>query len=231
MRLLIVEDEPHLREQLQQYLQQQGSAVDVAEDGRAGLFMGREYPFDLAIVDLGLPEISGIEVIKQWRELDKSFPILILTARGKWQDKVEGLEAGADDYLVKPFHNEELLARTRALLRRSAGISKPVISFGPISINTSSQIITLDNNELDLTAYEYKVVEYLTMNPDKVVSKTELTEHIYDQDFDRDSNVIEVFIGRLRKKLDPDGTVKPIETLRGRGYRWNLQQNEGNTTQ
>ncbi len=231
MRLLIVEDEPHLREQLQQYLQQQGFAVDVAEDGRAGLFMGREYPFDLAIVDLGLPEISGIEVIKQWRELDKSFPILILTARGKWQDKVEGLEAGADDYLVKPFHNEELLARTRALLRRSAGISKPVISFGPISINTSSQIITLDNNELDLTAYEYKVVEYLTMNPDKVVSKTELTEHIYDQDFDRDSNVIEVFIGRLRKKLDPDGTVKPIETLRGRGYRWNLQQNEGNTTQ
>lgn len=224
MRLLIVEDEPHLREQLQQYLQKQGFAVDVAEDGRAGLFMGREYPFDLAIVDLGLPELSGIEVIQKWRELGKSFPVLILTARGKWQDKVEGLEAGADDYLVKPFHNEELLARSRALLRRSAGVSQPVIKFGPITINTSRQVISLDDKELDLTAYEYKVIEYLTLNPDKVVSKTELTEHIYDQDFDRDSNVIEVFIGRLRKKLDPDGTLKPIETLRGRGYRWNLKQ-------
>src|SRR5210317_203227 len=154
MRLLIIEDEPHLREQLQQYLQQQGFAVDTAEDGRAGLFMGREYPFDLAIVDLGLPELSGIEVIQQWRELGKSFPILILTARGKWQDKVEGLEAGADDYLVKPFHNEELLARTRALLRRSAGVSQPVINFGPISINTSSKVISLGENVLDLTAYE-----------------------------------------------------------------------------
>lgn len=229
MRLLIIEDEPHLREQLQQYLQQQGFAVDVAEDGRAGLFMGREYPFDLAIVDLGLPELSGIDVIKQWRELGKSFPVLILTARGKWQDKVEGLEAGADDYLVKPFHNEELLARTRALLRRSVGVSQPTINFGPLSINTSSQTITLNDNELELTAYEYKVVEYLTMNPDKVISKTELTEHIYDQDFDRDSNVIEVFVGRLRKKLDPGNTLIPIETLRGRGYRWNLKQNEGDS--
>lgn len=224
MRLLIIEDEPNLREQLQQYLQKQGYAVDVAEDGRAGLFMGREYPFDLAIVDLGLPKLSGIEVIQQWRELGKTFPILILTARGKWQDKVEGLEAGADDYLVKPFHNEELLARTRALLRRSAGVSQPTINFGPITINTSRQSVALDDEELELTAYEYKVVEYLVMNPDKVVSKTELTEHIYDQDFDRDSNVIEVFVGRLRKKLDPDGELKPIETLRGRGYRWNLQQ-------
>lgn len=227
MRILIVEDEPHLREQLQQYLQKQGFAVDVAEDGRAGLFMGREYPFDLAIVDLGLPELPGIEVIKQWREMGKKLPILILTARGKWQDKVEGLEAGADDYLVKPFHNEELLARSRALLRRSAGVSQPVIKFGPIAINTSSQAISLNGNELDLTAYEYKVVEYLTMNPDKVISKTELTEHIYEQDFDRDSNVIEVFVGRLRKKLDPDNSLKPIETLRGRGYRWNLKADQG----
>jgi two-component system response regulator PhoP len=224
MRLLIIEDEPNLREQIKQTMQQQGYAVDVAEDGRAGLFMGREYPFDLAIVDLGLPELSGIEVIKQWRELGKTFPILILTARGKWQDKVEGLEAGADDYLVKPFHNEELLARTRALLRRSAGVSQPTINFGPVAINTSRQSVSLNNEELELTAYEYKVVEYMALNPDKVVSKTELTEHIYDQDFDRDSNVIEVFIGRLRKKLDPNGVLKPIETLRGRGYRWNLQQ-------
>ena len=223
MRLLIIEDEPNLREQLRQYLQKQGYAVDVAKDGEAGFFMGREHPFDLAIVDLGLPKLSGIEIIQKWRELEKTFPILILTARGKWQDKVEGLEAGADDYLVKPFHNEELLARARALLRRSAGVSQPVIQFKSISINTSHQSVSVDNAELELTAYEYKVIEYLAMNSDKVISKTELTEHIYDQDFDRDSNVIEVFIGRLRKKLDPDGNLKPIETLRGRGYRWNLQ--------
>jgi two-component system response regulator PhoP len=224
MRLLIIEDEPNLREQLQQYLQKQGYAVDVAEDGQAGFFMGREYPFDMAIVDLGLPKLSGIEVIQKWREIEKTFPILILTARGKWQDKVEGLEAGADDYLVKPFHHEELLARTRALLRRSAGVSQPIIQFNSISINTSLQSVFLHNTELELTAYEYRVIEYLVMNSDKVISKTELTEHIYDQDFDRDSNVIEVFIGRLRKKLDPEGTLKPIETLRGRGYRWNLEQ-------
>ncbi len=222
MRLLIIEDEPNLREQLQLYLQKQGYAVDVAEDGQAGFFMGREYPFDMAIVDLGLPKLSGIEVIQKWREIEKKFPILILTARGKWQDKVEGLEAGADDYLVKPFHNEELLARIRALLRRSVGVSQPVIQFNSISINTSHQSVSVDNTDLELTAYEYKVIEYLVMNADKVISKTELTEHIYDQDFDRDSNVIEVFIGRLRKKLDPDGSLKPIETLRGRGYRWNL---------
>jgi len=226
MRLLVIEDEPNLREQLQQFLQKQGYAVDTAEDGRAGLFIGREYPLDLAIVDLGLPELSGIEVIQQWRELGKTFPILILTARGKWQDKVEGLEAGADDYLVKPFHNEELLARARALLRRSAGVSQPIVQFGPITINTSHQSVMVSDSELELTAYEYKVIEYLIMNPAKVISKTELTEHIYDQDFDRDSNVIEVFVGRLRKKLDPDGKLKPIETLRGRGYRWNLQQDE-----
>ena len=226
MRLLIIEDEPNLREQLQQYLQQQGYAVDVAEDGEAGLFMGREYSFDLAIVDLGLPKMSGIEVIQQWRELKKTFPILILTARGKWQDKVEGLEAGADDYLVKPFHNEELLARVRALVRRSAGISQPVIQFDSISINTSQQSVNVNDVPLELTAYEYKVIEYLVMNSDKVISKTELTEHIYEQDFDRDSNVIEVFVGRLRKKLDPDGKLKPIETLRGRGYRWNLTRLE-----
>lgn len=222
MRLLIIEDEPNIREQLQQYLQQQGYAVDAAEDGAAGLFMGKEYPFDLAIVDLGLPKLSGIEVIQQWREQGKTFPILILTARGKWQDKVEGLEAGADDYLVKPFHNEELLARTRALLRRSSGISQPLIQFESIQINTSQQTVSVNESELELTAYEYKVIEYLVMNSDKVISKTELTEHIYEQDFDRDSNVIEVFIGRLRKKLDPQGNLKPIETLRGRGYRWNL---------
>jgi len=228
MRLLIIEDEPNLREQLQQYLQKQGYAVDAAEDGESGFFMGREYPFDLAIVDLGLPKLSGIEVIQKWREIDKKFPILILTARGNWQDKVEGLEAGADDYLVKPFHDEELLARTRALLRRSAGVSQPTINFNSICINVSAQTVSVDEQELELTAYEYKVIEYLVMNSDKVISKTELTDHIYDQDFDRDSNVIEVFIGRLRKKLDPNGKLKPIETLRGRGYRWSLTQSNTN---
>lgn len=223
MRLLIIEDEPSLRNQLKQYLEKEGYAVDVAEDGEAGFFMGREYSFDLAIVDLGLPKMSGIDVIKKWREINKKFPVLILTARGNWQDKVEGLESGADDYLVKPFHHEELLARTRALLRRAAGISQPIIQFQNISINTSLQSVYLNDSELELTAYEYKVVEYLVMNKEKVISKTELTEHIYDQDFDRDSNVIEVFVGRLRKKLDPSGKLKPIETLRGRGYRWGLQ--------
>lgn len=228
MRLLIIEDEPHLRKQLQQYLQQQGYIIDVAEDGQAGFFMGSEYPIDMAIVDLGLPKLSGIEVIQKWREADKTFPILILTARGKWEDKVEGLEAGADDYLVKPFQPEELLARTRALLRRSAGVSQPTIKFDSISINISQQSVAVADEELELTAYEYKVIEYLVMHPEKVISKTELTEHIYEQDFDRDSNVIEVFIGRLRKKLDPDGTLKPIETLRGRGYRWNLKAKNTN---
>lgn len=228
MRLLIIEDEPHLRKQLQQYLQQQGYVIDVAEDGQAGFFMGSEYPIDMAIVDLGLPKLSGIDVIRKWREVDKTFPILILTARGKWEDKVEGLEAGADDYLVKPFQPEELLARTRALLRRSAGVSQPTIKFDSISINISQQSITVADEELELTAYEYKVIEYLVMHPEKIISKTELTEHIYEQDFDRDSNVIEVFVGRLRKKLDPDGKLKPIETLRGRGYRWNLKPKKTN---
>lgn len=226
MRILIIEDEPHLRDQLQQYLKKQGYAVDVAEDGVTGSYLGNEHAFDLAIVDLGLPRLSGIEVIQQWRAHEIAFPILILTARGKWQDKVEGLDAGADDYLVKPFHDEELLARVRALLRRSAGVSQVSLKFGAITVDTSKQTVSLDNQVLELTAYEYNVVEYLIMHSTKVVSKTELTEHIYDQDFDRDSNVIEVFIGRLRKKMDPDGTLKPIETLRGRGYRWNLQQNE-----
>lgn len=223
MRILVIEDEAQLRNQIREQLQSAGYAVDVAEDGREGLFMGQEYPFDLAVVDLGLPQMSGIEVIQNWRGNGRQFPVLILTARGRWQDKVEGLEAGADDYVVKPFHHEELLARVKALLRRAAGGSQPVFQCGPLSIDTSSQRVLVHGNELDLTAYEYRVIEYFVMNPGKVISKTELTEHIYDQDFDRDSNVIEVFIGRLRKKLDPEGDIKPIETLRGRGYRFNLE--------
>ncbi len=222
MRLLIIEDEQTLQAQLSEQMRAAGFAVDTASDGKEGLYLGQEYPFDLAIVDIGLPHLSGIEVIKSWRESGKKFPVLILTARGRWQEKVEGLEAGADDYLAKPFHTEELLARVQALLRRSKGAAKSIIDCKPISLDTKTQVVTRDGETLDLTANEYKVLEYLVLNNTKVISKTELTEHIYDQDFDRDSNVIEVFIGRLRKKLDPGNKIKPIETLRGRGYRFNL---------
>jgi len=223
MRLLVVEDEPALREQLQAQLMEKGYSVDIAEDGEAGLFHGMEYPLDLAIIDLGLPKLSGIDLIRQLRSADKRFPILILTARGNWQDKVEGLEAGADDYLVKPFHQEELLARINALVRRAAGWARSVIQCDPISLDTRTHAVQNNGLSIELTSYEYKVLEYLMLHSGKVVSKTELTEHIYDQDFDRDSNVLEVFVGRLRRKLDPGGELKPIETLRGRGYRFSLK--------
>ncbi len=222
MRLLIVEDETELRQQLQQRFKDEGYAVDVAADGEEGLYLAREYPFNAAVVDIGLPKLSGIELLQQLRSSGKSFPVLLLTARGRWQDKVDGLDAGADDYLVKPFHIEELVARVKALLRRSAGLSQSEITFGPISLNISTQQVLLSGMELELTAYEYKVLEYLMINAGKVISKVDLTEHIYDQDFDRDSNVIEVFVGRLRRKLDPDNVLQPIETLRGRGYRFSL---------
>ncbi len=222
MRLLVIEDETSLRRQLCEQLRAAGHAVDEAANGKDGLLHGREYPIDLAVVDIGLPDVSGIEVIRAWRKQDKRFPVLILTARGRWQDKVEGLEAGADDYLVKPFHVEELLARVNALLRRAAGLAQPVVSCGPIQLDTAAQSVRVDKRALELTAYEYKVLEYLILHAGEVISKTTLTEHVYDQDFDRDSNVIEVFIGRLRKKLDPDDRHKPIETLRGRGYRFTL---------
>lgn len=221
MRILIVEDEPQLRRQLTDSLLQAGYSVDSAGDGEEGLFNGQEYDYDIAVIDIGLPKLNGIDLIQALRQKQRSYPILILTARGHWQDKVEGLEAGADDYLVKPFHTEELLARLNALLRRSAGLASPTLNIGPIELNTSTHKVLCAGTELDLTTYEYKVLEYLMLHPEKVVSKTELTEHIYDQDFDLDSNVIEVFIGRLRKKLDPAGQLKPIQTLRGRGYRFN----------
>lgn len=220
MRVLVVEDELSLQQQLREALEKAGYGVDAAGDGEEALYLGREYEYDIAVFDLGLPKLSGIEVIQTLRQEEKHYPILILTARGHWQEKVDGLEAGADDYVVKPFHMEELLARLNALVRRSAGFSKPVIEKGPVAINTSSQSVTVNGSSIELTAFEYKVLEYLMMHPDEVVSKTTLTEHIYDQDFDRDSNVIEVFVGRLRKKIDPENQYKPIETLRGRGYRW-----------
>ncbi len=222
MRVLIVEDEAHIREPLAERLRKEGYTVDEAADGREGLFLGREYAMDLGVVDIGLPELSGIEVIRELRKQDKHFPILILTARGNWQDKVEGLEAGADDYLVKPFHVEELLARLNALVRRSAGWSQPVIDAGPVVLDTRSKRVSLDTEPVDLTAYEYKVLEYLMLHAGEVVSKGDLTEHIYEQDWDKDSNTLEVFVRRLRKKLDPEGNYKPIETLRGRGYRFAL---------
>ncbi len=222
MRVLVVEDEDRLREQLAAALKKEGYAVEQAPDGEEGMYLGEEFALDLAIIDLGLPGISGIELIRRLRAADKAFPILILTARGNWQDKVEGLEAGADDYVVKPFHMEEILARLNALLRRSAGFSQPVLSFGPLGIDTCSQSVRVDGQAIELTAYEYKVLEYLALHRGEVVSKTDLTEHIYEQDYDRDSNVLEVFVGRLRRKLDPDNRYKPIETLRGRGYRFNL---------
>jgi two-component system response regulator PhoP len=219
MRILVVEDEQKLCEQIQLFLADKGFAVDKAHNGRDGFFMGKEYPIDAAIIDIGLPDFSGIELIQRLRKNKVSVPILILTARSRWQEKVEGLEAGADDYLVKPFHYEELLARINALLRRSVGQAHPVLTHGNIELDTVAQEVSVDGVKLELTAYEYKVLEYLMFRKGELISKSVLTQHIYDEDFDRDSNVIEVFIGRLRKKLDPDGTRKPIETLRGRGYR------------
>ncbi len=227
MRALVVEDEPRLSGQLKQALSANGYSVDCAFDGEEGLFNGSEYPYDIAIIDIGLPKLNGIELITRLRLKKKQFPILVLTARGDWQDKVEGLEAGADDYLVKPFHIEELMARLNALVRRSAGLTTPILEIGPFRLNTATQEVCCSQIPLELTSYEYRVLEYMMLHPDKVVSKIELTEHIYDQDFDRDSNVIEVFIGRLRKKLDPHNRIKPINTLRGRGYRFNATQDPG----
>jgi len=226
MRVLVIEDEAPLREQLQARLRTEGYAVEAADNGRDGLFVGREYPIDVAVVDIGLPELSGIEVIRRWREAGRDFPVLILTAHGRWQDKVEGLEVGADDYLVKPFHTEELLARVRALLRRSAGWTQAVLHCGPVALDTGSQTVTVDGEPVELTAYEYRLLEYLVMHTGHVVSKTELSEHIYEEEMDRDSNVLEVLVGRLRRKLDPERALNPIETLRGRGYRFRLERTD-----
>ena len=220
MRILLVEDEAPLRETLAARLKREGFAVDTAADGEEALFHGREVPFDIAVIDLGLPKVSGMDVVKGLRAAGQKFPILILTARSSWQDKVEGLKSGADDYLVKPFHVEELLARINALLRRAAGWSKPTLDCGPMRLDLSAQTVTVNGSPADLTSYEYKVLEYLMLHAGELVSKADLTEHIYQQDFDRDSNVLEVFIGRLRRKLDPDNSLKPIETVRGRGYRF-----------
>lgn len=222
MRILLIEDEKSLREQITTQLKAYELTVDAVADGREGLYLGEEVQYDVAIIDLGLPEISGIEVIQSLREKSIAYPILILTARGRWQDKVEGLEAGADDYLVKPFHFEELLARLNALARRASGWSNPLMQCGPLTLNPSSQVVQLNGKPVELTGYEYRLLHYLMLHAGEVISKTELTDHIYEMDQDRDSNVIEVFVKRLRGKLDPDKELQPIETLRGRGYRFNL---------
>jgi two-component system response regulator PhoP len=222
MRILLIEDEAQLREQTKQELQRQHLTVDTASDGKEGLYLGLEYNYDVAVIDLGLPHIPGIEIIQRLRAANKAFPILILTARGRWQDKVEGLESGADDYLVKPFHFEELSARIHALARRASGWSNPILACGEITLNPASQQVTRSDVDIELTAYEYRLLHFLMLHAGEVISKTKLIDHIYEQDHDRDSNVIEVFIKRLRSKLDPDKTLNPIETLRGRGYRFNL---------
>ncbi len=217
MRVLIVEDDQNLRDQLASHLSADGFAVDAAADGEEGLYFGREYAYDAAVVDLGLPKIDGIDLIRRLRQENRGFPILVLTARGHWQDKVQGLEAGADDYLAKPFHMEELLARLNALIRRAAGYASPVLVQGDLQLDSAKKEVRVLGAAVELTAYEYKVLEYLMLNPDRVVSKSELTDHLYEQDFDRDSNVIEVFVGRLRKKISP---VDFIRTVRGQGYRF-----------
>ena len=222
MRVLVIEDELPLLEQLAERLREAGYAVDCAGNGNEGEHIGLDYPIDAAIVDLGLPDKPGTSVIRAWRERGKSFPVLILTARGRWEDKVAGLEIGADDYLVKPFHSEELLARLRALLRRAAGFSQSRIQCGPIQLDLGTGSVSVADMQPDLTALEYKVLEYLMLNAGKVLSKSELTEHIYEDDSERDSNVLEVIIGRLRRKLDPTRELDPIETIRGRGYRLRL---------
>lgn len=222
MRILLVEDEELLLADLQKQFSQNGFAYDSATDGEEALFLGREHDYDLAIVDLGLPKLDGISLIQRWREEDRNFPVLILTARGMWQDKVAGLEAGGDDYVAKPFQFEEILARANALIRRSAGFASPKLRFHNLQIDTGAKRAEVNGRVLELTAFEYNALEYLALRSGQVVSKTELTEHLYDQDFDRDSNVIEVFIARLRKKIDPESSLKPISTLRGRGYRFEL---------
>jgi two-component system response regulator PhoP len=197
--------------------------VDATDRGEEGLFMGSEYPVDVAVLDLGLPDMDGLKVLTRWREAGHNFPVLVLTARGRWSEKVEGLETGADDYLTKPFHMEEVLARLRALVRRSSGLASSSLSAGAIQLDTSSQTVRVAERDIELTAYEYRLLEYLMLHAGEVISKTTLAEHLYDEETDRDSNVLEVLVGRLRRKLDPDRSAAPIETLRGRGYRLRAQ--------
>jgi two-component system OmpR family response regulator len=215
MRVLLIEDEPTLRAQLQTGLSEAGYVVDTTDNGRDAHFLGDTEPFDAVVLDLGLPVLDGLSVLKRWRAAGRTLPVLILTARDNWSEKVAGIDAGADDYLTKPFHMEELLARLRALIRRAHGLASPVLQCGPLVLDTRSARVTVSGQPVTLTSHEHKLLSYLMHRPGAVVSRTELTEHIYAQDFDRDSNTIEVFVARLRKKLPPG----LIETVRGQGYR------------
>ena len=214
MRLLVVEDDPDLRRQLTAALEDAGYAVDAAKDGEEGHFLGDTEPYDAVVLDLGLPIIDGVSVLEKWRRAGRKMPVLILTARDRWSDKVAGFDAGADDYVAKPFHMEEVLARIRALLRRAAGHASSEISVGPVMLDTKSSRVSVDGMPVKLTSLEFRLLSYLMHHKGKVVSRTELVEHLYDQDFDRDSNTVEVFVGRLRKKLGVD----VLHTIRGMGY-------------
>ncbi|NNE21943.1 MAG: response regulator transcription factor [Rhizobiales bacterium] len=214
MRLLVVEDDPDLNRQLVSALGDAGYVVDSATDGEEGHFLGDTEPYDAVILDIGLPVMDGVSVLENWRREGRKMPVLILTARDRWSDKVAGFDAGADDYVSKPFHMEEVLARVRALLRRSAGHATSELSCGPLMLDTKSARVTIEGQQIKLTSLEFRLLSYLMHHQDRVVSRTELVEHLYDQDFDRDSNTIEVFVGRLRKKL----SVDVLKTVRGLGY-------------
>lgn len=226
MRILVIEDELNLQSDIKAGLESEAYTVDCSAEGNEGFFFATEYPLDAAIVDIGLPGMSGIEIIQKLRQQGSTLPILILTARSRWQEKVEGLEAGADDYLVKPFQMEELLARVKALLRRATGSPTTELTCGAVTLNLSTQQVLLNDEIVEATAFEYRMLEYLMRHSSEAVSKARLSDYLYPHDDDRDSNVIEVLIGRLRKKLDPDGSLKPIETLRNRGYRFTLCDND-----
>lgn len=230
MRVLVVEDEPVLRGEITELLECQGYVVDSAASGDDGLQYALDYPIDLAIVDLGLPGVSGLDIIRGARSGGCKYPILILTARSRWQEKVEGLEAGADDYVIKPFQEEELLARIRALSRRAGGWAQSSLRCDPIVLDPSSTQVTVNKRSVSLTAFEYKVLHLLMLRAGEVVTKTELIDRVYGDDVDRLSNVIEVFVRRLRQKLDPGDELKPIETVRGMGYRFNLPRTSGEPT-
>ena len=214
MRLLVVEDDPDLNRQLVTALQDSGYVVDSAKDGEEGHYLGETEPYDAVVLDLGLPVLDGVSVLEKWRRAGKKMPVLILTARDRWSDKVAGFDAGADDYVAKPFHMEEVLARVRALLRRSAGHATSELTCGPVSLDTKSARVVVNGTSVKLTSLEFRLLAYLMHHKGKVVSRTELVEHLYDQDFDRDSNTVEVFVGRLRKKLGVD----VLHTIRGMGY-------------
>ena len=215
MRILLVEDDPDIARQLKGALADAGYAVDHAPDGEEAQFLGETEPYDVIVLDLGLPKIDGVSVLERWRKAGMAKPVLMLTARGAWSEKVAGFDAGADDFLTKPFHTEELLARLRALVRRSAGHSAPALTCGDLRLDPRAARASVDGEPVKLTSLEYRLLHYLMLHQGKVISRTELVEHLYDQDFDRDSNTIEVFVGRLRKKIGPDR----IETMRGLGYR------------